>query len=300
MRHLCPVLCLAAILLVSGCADSKWSLLRHSQDTARLPPDKLPTPAQLVTSVNNNARQIQSLTCVDLDLDIKQGIVGNQFGIRGKLACQKPRNFLMRAEALGHTEADIGSNDQEFWFWIAKGEPYLFHCSYQDLAKGVRIPFPFQPEWVMEALGISEYEVEPTPAYVVQPKGRVIQLVQTTRNLQGQAVRKVTEFDPSTLRVTAHSIQNAAGQETCRAQITDFQVVRQGVVLPRKIAFFYPAEKLELKMTLGRRPTDVVLDQQFSPELFTRPTMSGVQSYDLARGPEGPNQINPAGGVLQR
>lgn len=303
MRHLSPVLGLGVVLLVSGCADSKWSLFRHAQDTARLPTDTVPTAAQLVTYLNNNASQIQSLTCLEMELDCKQGSL-NQINLPAKLICQKPRNFRMRADPLGKTEADIGSNDQEFWYLIPKADPYLVHCAYQDLASGVRIPFPFQPEWVMETLGMSELELDANPPYEVRPNGRGIQLVRTTRNLQGQVVRKVTEFNPTTGRVAAHVIQNDQGKEICRAQITETQEIKRGVVLPRKIAFSYPAEGLELKMTLWRRTNDVVLNRQLDPEmardLFTRPTLPGVPGFDLARGAEGINQVRPAGGLLQQ
>lgn len=302
MRHL--FFGLAAVLLVSGCADSKWSPLRHSQDNVRLPADKLPTSAQLVSMLNSNAAKIQSLQCTNLELDVKQGSL-QDWHIDGKLVCQKPRHFRMQALALGHTEADIGSNDQEFWYWIKHGDPYLIHCSYQDLANGgVRIPFPFQPDWVMEALGMSEYEIEPVPAYSVQPNGRTIQLVQLTRNSQGKRVRKVTEFNPSRWYVSAHVLQDEAGKEICRAQIIESQQTAEGAVLPRKVTFSYPAEGFQMRMTLGRRANDLILNQRFDAqranELFSRPALSGVPSYDLARGRDGANSISPAGGVLQR
>jgi hypothetical protein len=89
-------------------------------------------------------------------------------------------------------------------------------------------------------------------------------------------VRKVTEFEPSTLRVSGHAILEETGAEICRAHIIETREIARGVVIPRMIVFSYPAEGLELKMTLGHRPIDVVLNQQFGPEqariLFTRPT----------------------------
>lgn len=309
MRFLSPALGLGALLLLSGCADSKWSIFRHPQDSPQLtagqPP---PTAAQLVAYVNANAVQIKSLRCSDVDLDCQQGY--QQFHIRGKLACQKPRNFRMQAEALAKTEADIGSNDQEFWYWIAKGDPYLIHCSYQDLANGVRIPFPFQPEWVMEALGMSEYD--PAQSYEVSDHGKTYWLVQNTKNAQGQRVRKVTVFEkqPSRVQVPEHILMDATGnQEICKAKIVEAETVARGaggtgIVLPRKIIFTYPAERLTLKMTLWHRADDLALNPSFDPavaqKLFTRPALSGVANYDLAHGPEGTSQVRPAGGALQQ
>jgi hypothetical protein len=299
MRHFSPVLGVG-ILLLTGCADSKWSIFRHSQDTPRVTTERSLSADEVVAYLNANAQRIQSLTCSNVDLDCKQGY--QEFHIRGKLACQKPKNFRMQAEALGRTEADIGSNDQEFWYWIARGEPYLIHCSYQDLASGVRIPFPFQPQWVMEALGMAEYD--PTQPYQLVNLRGSSQLIQNTKDSQGQPVRKITEFKQlaGRIQVTDHILQNPNGGEICRAHITEPQEIRRGVLIPRKIVFSYPKEQLKLSMTLWQRPDDVILDQQFNAAqgLFARPALAGVQDYDLGRGPAGASQLSPAGGILQR
>jgi hypothetical protein len=305
MRHLFLVVGLAAILLLSGCADSKWSIFRRSQDSVQLPAAQPPDAPTLVAYLNRNAVLIQSLKCSDMDLDVKQGL--QQFHIRGKLACQKPRNFRMQAVSVTKTEADIGSNDQEFWYWISRGDPYLIHCAYQDLARGVRIPFPFQPEWVMEALGMSEYDRAQDYQVII---GRTTyELVQNTKNSQGQAVRKVTVFNKlqSAVQVSDHYLTDASGkQEICRAHINEAAPVpvRGGeAVLPRKIEFTYPAEGLSLKLTLWHRSDDVVTNPYFDSAqltaLFTRPVLRGVQDYDLAGGMSGTSQIRPAG-VLSR
>ena len=297
MRCLAGVFGLGAVVFFCGCADSKWSLFRQSQDAAVRLPTERPTAAQLIAYVNNNAQRIQSLQCNNVDLDCTQGF--QQFHIRGKLACQKPRDFRMHAEVLGRTEADIGSNDKEFWYWIQRGDPYLIHCSYQDLANGVRIPFPFQPEWIMEALGMSEYN--PTQPPDLRETGKTYMLVQNTKNSQGQRVQKVTVFNRQEARfqVTDHVLYDAGGHEVCRAHIVDAQPV-QGAMLPRRIVFTYQAERLKLDMTLWHQADDLAVNRGFDPGvakvLFTRPPLSGVQTYDLAHGPEGPNPVKQAGG----
>jgi hypothetical protein len=305
MRSLFPVVGVGAILLSCGCADSKWSIFRHSQESVQLPDTQPPTALALVNYLNGNAVKLQSLKCSEMDLDIKQGL--QQFHITGKLACQKPRNFRMQAVSLSKTEADIGSNDSEFWYWIARGDPYLIHCSYRDLANGVRIPFPFQPEWVMEALGMSEYDTTQMQDYQVVNGRTTYELVQNTRNSRGQAVRKVTVFNklPSAVQVTDHYLTDASGrQEICRAHITEAPRVNGtggDAVLPRKIDFTYPAEGLTLRMTLWHRADDLVVNGYFDPKqvatLFTRPVLTGVQDYDLARGMTGTSQVRPVGAI---
>lgn len=136
MHKACLTLGLGALLLATGCENSKWAIFRN-REHAPIPTDN-PSAAHLVGYLNGNAQQIRSLECLSLNMDITHGI--QQFNVPGRMICQKPRNFRMVAEMVGAREADIGSNDQEFWFWLKRNNPpYLMHCSYRDLEKGVSI-----------------------------------------------------------------------------------------------------------------------------------------------------------------
>src|SRR5207245_232991 len=78
-----------------------------------------PTAAALVEYLNYNARLVQSLKSTKVELDAKQN--GESIGLEGTLFCQKPRNFRLRAtDPLGKPAVDVGSNDNEFWFWISE------------------------------------------------------------------------------------------------------------------------------------------------------------------------------------
>src|SRR5207253_6163960 len=121
------------------------------------PPSEVPSKEALVQYLNDNSQRVQTLRCDDLDLTCSQGI--QTVGLRGKMMCQRPRNFRMSADHWGKTEVEIGSNNEEFWYWLRRGDPYQVHCSYKDLGDGKvqRLPFPFQPEWVIETLGLANY-----------------------------------------------------------------------------------------------------------------------------------------------
>jgi hypothetical protein len=299
MRYLTYTLGLAAVLFAAGCTDSKWAFLRSNRDDSRSFGDS-PKAPDLVRYLNQNAQQIQSLECPSLDLDIEQGsgLAAEQFGALGKMVCEKPRNFRLVADVAGKYGADIGSNKDEFWYWTAQDKTFLVHCSYADLERGVRIPFPFQPEWVMQALGMATYD--PAQNYHVTSRGRTLELVSDTVS-QGQRVQRVTVFNKANSQVREHLLRDAQGKEICSAQILESQNLG-GVTVPRIIVFSYPAEKLKLKIKLNSRSQDIILNRQMDPSratvLFTRPNLSGVRAYDLARGPDDGNPISPAGGVL--
>jgi hypothetical protein len=291
---------MGAMLLMTGCSGdgSRWGFLRNSPDQSRIPVEK-PTTAQLVEYLNRNAQQLQSIECMDLELDCK---VGNQpFGMQAKMACQKNKNFRLIATALGNSQADMGSNDQEFWYWIAKADPpYLVYCSYADLAHGVQLPFPFQPEWVMEALGMADYD--PAGNYSLATRGSTFELVQQSVSAQGQPVRKVTVFNnarDARVRVRAHLLLDDKGKEICSAYINDVQSVG-GAVVPSKFILTWPAQRMELKMKLNN-PVVNRLDQARAGGLFVRPVLANVQTVDLARTQYGgTSQLSPTGGTLPR
>jgi len=255
-----------------------------------------PTANELVKYLNDNSSRVQGLQCEQLDLDITQKL--QSFHVEAKLACQKPRNFRMRAYALGKTEADVGSNEQEFWFWVGKGEPYLFHCSHQDFATGKpRMAFPFQPEWVVEAIGLGEYDASKDRR--VEVRGNSIQLIEQATSPQGKPVRKVVVFNRGRdqVQVRAHLLQDATGKQTiCSAVITEVQQDRTtGAVVPKKVELNWPEERLTMKMKLDGLTVNPNFDQR-AAALFSRPQMPGIATWDLARGPDAPGGVRQTGG----
>src|SRR5690348_12644246 len=119
MRQMTSALGLAAVLLLAGCRP--W--LRQPAPT---PPPRAAGPvsvdaATLVGALNANAQRLQSLQ-VD-ELDIQAHADNEQVGLVGVMSCQKPRNFRMMANVLGSQAVDMGSNNQEFWWWISKSDP---------------------------------------------------------------------------------------------------------------------------------------------------------------------------------
>jgi hypothetical protein len=277
-------------LLLSGC-----TLFGPYHSGGTLPKELPPPPPKeaLIGYLNDNAGRIQSVNCPTMHIDATSGIesIG---GIKGMLVCEKGRNFRLGAFAMGAQEVDVGSNDKEFWFWIKRNEPpYLMHCSYDDLNTGrVRMPFPFQPEWIMEALGITP--CGPPEKYELKTNPNTLELVEKARSPQGQPITKVTVFQRTRAegnqpQVTAHILQDAAGKEIVSAVITEVQQdPATGAILPRRVKLTCPSEKMTLKLFLEK----VVVNDPKLPEreaaLFTRPVLTGVTSYDLARGPDAP------------
>ena len=143
---------------------------------------------------------------------------------------------------------DIGSNNEEFWFWISQakdedGVARVHYCSYADMAAGkARMPFPFQPDMIVAALGMGEYD--PQKEYTLKEDAKTFSLVEQAVSAQGQPVQKVTVFNrtavgPGKPQVLAYFLLDDKGNEICRASVLDVQTVTVDrgarAVLPQRV-----------------------------------------------------------------
>jgi hypothetical protein len=317
MRPVLTGACLSVLMLSLGCGPFNKS------NTSPIEQPKAwstatPKAVDLVAYLNQNAQALQSVESKKVFISAKQE--NENVGLEGFLACQKaarpgtPPNFRMQALALGSPEVDIGSNSEEFWFWIKRSgpQPMVYHCAYTDFPKVAaagRMPFPVQPEWVVEALGMAEYDR--SAKYEMNESKNTYDLVQRVRSPKGDEVVKVIAFHKPH-RATGSQVAGYILYETtndakhpyreiCSAVIEDSRVVPIGggksAVLPSKVRLTCPKEKMVLTMELEQVQANVAFDQERTATLFTRQTLNNYKSYDLARGPDDPaSGVRPAGG----
>jgi hypothetical protein len=287
MRYVIPWLGFGGLLLVAGCTNSRLSILGTGGGGP--PPGNVPTPtvAALVHYMDENAQRVRSLRCDDVDLGVSHGII-QLANLPTKLACQQPRSFRMQANLAGMDEVDLGSNDQEFWYWIKKADPHQFFCPYQalDEKRPVRLPFPFQPSWVMEALGMGSYG--PAERYQLVVEGNReptrYKLIEHTTGPQGNKVRKVIVFNArkqegSSPQVTDFLLlDDATGNELCSARVQEVYRDANGAVVPKRLQLRWPEAKVTLTLRLSRPQVNA----QLPSVLFVRRPLAGHPSFNLA------------------
>ena len=114
------------------------------------------TLSEVITAVNNNNAKIRSLYTTDAT--VSASLIPS---LRANLALERPRRFRMRAETgITGPEADVGSNDQLFWFWVRRLQPpAMYYCSHRQFpVSRVRELVPVEPDWLIEALGITGFD----------------------------------------------------------------------------------------------------------------------------------------------
>jgi hypothetical protein len=297
MRRLTLASALVGLILLAGCSTLNKPNPHGTGNTTARPRLDRPTAPVLVAALNENSRRVPALQCTDLTLDCRQG---RESGVvSGRLDCQKPKNFRLTARVVGQPAVDIGSNNEEFWYWISKAQPpYVYHCPHEALARGgVRMPFPFQPDMILAALGMAEYDLN--KQYEVKVQARTIELIENTTSPQGQPIQKVTVFNrnPSGDQplVAAHILRDQRGREICTASIT--HVSRDpatGAELPRRVRLVWPDQQIELKMKLDEIRV-VQPNPQLAQTLYSRRNLASQQSFDLSRW-----QLDEPTGQVQR
>lgn len=309
MRSILAGASLGVVLLVVGCNVLKPHSGGGVGSGVGVADNDMPKVENLVRYLNANADLIgneDALKCTNLSIDCKAD--HQNIGLGGMMMCQKPRNFRLMAKVVGQPAVDIGSNQEEFWYWISKNEPpYLFHCSYEALGRGANVPFPFQPDMVVTALGIAKYD-ENKKYELNVPRGKnYFELIERTTSPQGQPIQKVVAFRRSTAalpepQVIAYALRDDKGNNICIANIKSVDRNREtGAILPQKVTFEWPAQKLS--MTLEMNNLQVIkMDNGTASRLFTRKSLN-YQSFDLAsRNLDGPGlqragATTPVGGM---
>lgn len=287
----------ATLLLMIGlCHASGCELFRTRSkpidDRPRMPANptgEKPSAEQLISYMNKQADLLTSIETRDLEIDATA--MGSSVDLTGSLYCQKPRYFKMVGKKPPFGEQVLlGSNDERFWFYTRQ-EATLFHCSHTDYEKGtsMELPVPFQPEWVLEVLGMTRITLGDSSR--VEEERDTYKLIEET-TFRGRKVRKVTVFYQGTARdnqpqIASRTIVDAStNQVICAAktsQVTRVSVSRGDgtstfVACPRVITLEWPQQEAKLKLDLGK----VQVNQQLTMDHFQMPRV-GSKQVDLGR-----------------
>jgi len=295
------VLITAALLSLLGSGCNLLGPKRTPKDDPPPPlptaDDRKPSAEQLISYLNKQADHLESIETRSLDIDVKAQ--GSTVSLDGSLYCQKPRNFKLVGRKLGMEQVLVGSNADRFWFYV-KQDPSnaLFHCSYTDFEKGVDLPYPFDPEWVLEALGMARITAGENTK-VEEDRGHYKLIEETT--LRGQKVKKLTVFHKGNSRdsqpqiVSRSMVDVATGKTLCTAVIKEVSRIpaERGdglppryVVCPRVIQLEWPQQDTKMTLDLGK----MTVNRGISQDQFDMPSV-GAKQVDLGK-------YRPAGRVV--
>lgn len=239
----------------------------------------MPLP-ELVAHLNRTAERVTALRAAQFKIH-SRGAGFEPIPLSASLMVETPRNFRLVASSLMGPEVDLGSNSEEFWFWAKRAQKHIFMARHDQIARAQqRFPIPFQPDWLIEAMGViplNEAELTYEPGV---PGSNRASLVSQRISPQGRPVRKVTVVDTCHGVIVEHVLYDETGRLIASARMSEhYREPLADVVLPARIDLDWPQEQLGLTMTLGRMEVNPSLPLQ----AWTLPSYPGYPVVDLGR-----------------
>ena len=282
-RCLLLVLALAVGSSVPGCVPFRnWCGQRFAPPPAPcvLPDDA--TQVEVVTYLNDNTKKLLAWRTTKATIVMRGGgILVPRVG--AMIAVESPRNFrLVATSPMGGNEVDLGSNPDHFWFWNRRSEEkYVYQARHDEEPGRVRrFPIPFQPDWIMESLGVIEIDpdmelnMEPGPA-----GSHTVFLMADRVSPQGFKVRKVTVVDLCHGVIREHALYDARGQPIARAVLSDhIRDKKSDAAIATKIDLEWPQAKLGFTMTLSEIEVNPA---RISPQTWTIPNIPDNPIRDM-------------------
>lgn len=235
-----------------------------------------PTLQDVIQTVNRNSTQIRSFSTNQATLS------GQGFPtLRASVVFERPRRLRILAET-GFTgpELDVGSNDGLFWVWVRRNEPKaIYFCRHGDFATSpVRETFPLDPDWFVEALGITELDPAlPHEGPFALSGGRY--QIRTIRNSPEGPTTKLTVVDDRG-RVSEQHVYDARGQRVASAYTREHRRdPATGLTLPKVVEINCPKAEFSIRIDLG--PVEVNRAGGERPELFAMPRYEGFPAVNL-------------------
>lgn len=241
--------------------------------------DDTPLP-DLIGHLNRNIDQINAWACHKVTVKPHGGMLMMP-SVSASIAVERPRNFRLVASAVTVDVADMGSNDERFWFWVRNDEePGILTARHDCLqAAQQQMPLPFEPDWLIETLGVipideSEVEIE---KHLTDPKRVYFRRQRTAPD--GSQVELVSTVDTCQGTIVEHSLRNRSGDIIALARMSEhLHDGKTGVVLPHTVDLSWPRAKLGLSLRMGAieiNPTSI------SHKLFAMPQIADCPIYDI-------------------
>ncbi len=282
-----------ALLGCAGChAGTSGNLARQDPPLSK----NTVTVTRFIAQHNRNAEAIQSLQAsprIEVTGDGRTGRVS------GLMAMERPKNFNLVLKATGAGKiADIGSNDQGFWFWIKDNKDKAIYVCDHEHVNASPLAITLQPDWILEAMGLREISKREADTISAKPgdKPGTLLLTQFRKDAKGDTLTKETVVDETTGHIVEHRLWAGAKKELlARATVSQYLAKdlkaseEEGsttrIELPERFRLEWLVEKFTLDVTMGG--DSVTINPRFPNDrkvaLFTEPTIAGATRLDLAR-----------------
>jgi hypothetical protein len=277
---------------LSGASCPLWP---RPDPLAQLPRRLPPTPSleQVIQVVNANNSQIRAFSARNATLS------GTDFPtLQATVHFERPMRLRLRGQLGIGPEIDLGSNDELFWFWVRRNQPpAIYYCRHdQFAATAVRRNLPVDPYWLVEALGIAEFDPAlPHQGPFVLPGGQLE--VRTVRETADGTMTKVTVIDGKYGLILQQRLYDA--RKGLVATSTTGRYRRDpasGLFMPTVVQIHSPATASSPAVSLELQLGNVVINPPAlgMEQLWAMPSYENSPPVDLCRPGSAPGSAFPA------
>lgn len=264
-------------IVPSGCVPH-WTFQKNQFAP---PPPVNASKDDLIRHLNANISKLYAWRSTSVQIRARSGL---PMQLSAVIAVETPRNFRLRVSSIGGDEADFGSNQDHFWFWMRRNEPrHVYMARHEDLARCQhRLQIPFQPDWLMEVLGV--IPLDPAQFTMEQTDGRsgTVSLISENLSPTGQPVKRVVLVDAPRGLVLGHHLYDARGALIAKATLRNHRYhPEHQMTMAHCIDLDWPQAGMAMTMTIGR---DVEVNPQGLPsQTWQMPEMPGYPMFNLGQ-----------------
>lgn len=270
---------IVALSLTSALSGCSWT--RNFAGRQPPPPCVLAADASkedVVAYLNANTHKLTAWKTDKATISTR-GKAGMPIRVGAEIAVESPRNFRLIAHSPVGREVDLGSNHENFWFWNKHNEEKHVFVAGHDQETGRRFPIPFQPDWIIESLGVIDIDPEEVTMDPGPPGSDTVYLMADRVSPQGFKIRKRTVVDTRRGVVREHSLFDARGQLIAKAALSaHIRDKTSDAVIPTRIELDWPKAELHMTMTFS----DIEVNPaRIPPGMWAVPQITGYSVYHL-------------------
>ncbi len=238
----------------------------------------LPFP-DLVAYLNRNIDRIDAWRSDKVTLKAHGSILLPS--LNAMMAVERPRNFRLQGTVVNSNVVDLGSNDERFWFWMKNDkEPGIVTARHDCLrAAQQRLPLPFEPDWLIEALGVIPLDPDEIKFERHESDPKKCLFRRRRKGPDGASLDLVTTVDTCQGTIISHSLADRAGNFVALARMSEhLHDGKTGILLPHTIELSWPQEKLGLTIRAGAIEVNPVT---LPAKQFEMPRIADCPVYDI-------------------
>lgn len=318
MRTIATLTAAALLAAGGGCAFLKRIVGTNDATQATgTGPIEPRSAADLVGYLNRQSDHLTSVRYPDVSISITSPSPGDPKRTEhhtlgsSMIVAARPKNFLLvGGKGITGDLVHIGSNDREFWMLTRPplDQTYVF-CSHADFQGGKgELPIPFDPDWALQALGMASYDPNLLAKVDVDERHREYVLSFDGVTPQGQPIKKQVVFAADAAarnrpQVKRHLVLDAAGRTIASAEVKEVATVDVNaasiakgnrvapayVQMPTRVLLDWPQHRFQMDLKLRDAKVNEAIPDAEAQQLFTRPTIRGVNPINLAEARFSPN-----------